>query len=166
MQSNSNDNRGVNTHTNNIDYNETIPLRSYLEAIMTERDKNYDGRFRAAEIAVNAALAAQEKAVATAFLAAEKATLKAEEAQRVYNEGLNEVNNRMNEQYDRMIPRVEAAVKFDALDNKIEVVRNETVTLREFKSTSIGTRIGAKEVGVYIVAALSVVISIVLHYLH
>src|SRR6202035_5755903 len=53
----------------------------FYERISEERDRQYDQRFRAAEIAVSAALSAQEKAVAAAFLASEKAIIKAQEAQ-------------------------------------------------------------------------------------
>jgi phosphopantetheinyl transferase (holo-ACP synthase) len=44
-----------------------IALRAFLERIIDERDRLYDSRFRASEIAVQAALLAQKEAVANAL---------------------------------------------------------------------------------------------------
>jgi hypothetical protein len=140
---------------------ETIDLRTHIEAIMNERDRSYDSRFRASEIAVNAALAAQEKAVTAAFLASEKAIVKAEEAQREYNVGHNDLLHKMDDQYNVMMPREEALVRIGAIDAKIELGRTEIAGLRESRSESKGTKENKSENAIYVIAGTGIVISVI-----
>jgi hypothetical protein len=94
-----------------------------LTRIVEERDRLYDMRFKAAEVAVSAALSAQEKAVAAAFLASEKAIVKAEDAQREYNVRSNEFRGQLDDQAKTLMPRSEASVLYRAVDDKMETIR-------------------------------------------
>jgi hypothetical protein len=100
-----------------------IPMREFLERIVEERDKQYDMRFRAAEIAVNAALAAQQKSTADAFSASEKAIIKAEDAQKEYNLRSNEFRGQLDDQAKLLMQRQEALGLFKASDDKLEAMR-------------------------------------------
>ena len=100
-----------------------VSMREFLERVIDERDRLYDSRFRAAEIAVNAALAAQEKAVTAAFLASEKAIIKAEEAQKDYNNRSNEFRGQLDDQAKRLMARDESLGLFKAGDDKLETMR-------------------------------------------
>lgn len=151
----------------------SIDLRTYIEAIINERDRSYDSRFRASEIAVNAALAAQEKAVTAAFLASEKAIVKAEEAQREYNVAHNDLVRKMDDQYNAMLPREEGLVRIGAIDAKIEQGRTEISSLRESRSESKGTKDSKSENTVYVIAGtgilisvISMILSVVFHFSH
>jgi hypothetical protein len=121
--------------------------------IMDERDRLYDTRFRAAEIAVSAALAAQEKSTATAFLASEKAVLKAEDAQKDYNQRSNEFRGQLDDQAKTLMPRLEAQAAFKSMEEKleglkitaqtdIERLRVDIQSLRESRSEGAGKGTG------------------------
>jgi hypothetical protein len=147
---------------------ETIHLRSYIEAIMNEREKStedrfksVDDRFKASDVAVLAALVAKDKAVDAAFLAAREASAKTEEAQRVYNAGHNGLLQKMNEQYDHMMPRDEVIARINAIDAKIEQGRTEIGSLRESRSESKGTKDSKSENAVYVIAGTGIVISVI-----
>ena len=82
-------------------------MRDFMQRLVDERDKQYDARFRTAEIAVTVAFAAQKESTANAFLASEKAIVKAEEAQRAYNERSNEFRGQLDDQAKMLMPRSE-----------------------------------------------------------
>ncbi len=103
---------------------DTIRLREFYERVIDERDRQYDQRFRAAEIALSAALSAQEKAVAAAFLASEKAIIKAEEAQKDYNIRSNEFRGQLDDQAKTLMPRPETVALFKAMDEKLLIAQN------------------------------------------
>jgi len=134
--------------------------REILERIIEERDRLYDMRFRAGEIAVNAALAAQEKAVNAAFLASEKAIIKAEEAQREYNVRSNEFRGQLDDQAKLLMPRSEANAVFAATNEKIDAIRKEVASLREYRSGIESKGISQREMMGYILAAISIGVAI------
>lgn len=157
---------------------EQVSLRVHHEVIMSERDRLYDMRFRAAEVAVGAALAAQEKSVSAAFLASEKAISKAEEAQRDYNTRSNEFRGQLDDQAKTLMPRAETTALFRAIDDKLEVMRlnfesklenqrlasekvidgltREIAGLRESRSEGSGTKSNSREIISYLVAAAGI----------
>lgn len=106
-------------------------IREYLERIIDERDRLYDVRFRAAETAVNAALAAQEKQTNASFSASEKAIVKAEDSQKSYNVGHNDLSRKMEDQYKSMVPYSEARLKWDSVDKELIDIRKESAAIRD-----------------------------------
>ena len=106
-------------------------LREALEAKLDERDRRYEDRFKAQEMAVGAALQSQEKLTTAAFNASEKAIAKAEISQTSYNSTHNDLTRKMDSQYSAMLPRTEADTRFKNLDDKI-------ADLREFRSSTEG----------------------------
>jgi hypothetical protein len=131
-----------------------------IESNVNEHDRLYDSRFKAAEVAVAAALAAQEKAVNIAFLASEKAVLKAEMAQKEYNERSNEFRGQLDDQAKTLMARTESLSMFKSVEDKIAAhiatsrieqdsvkaafdrqvdnLQDEIVALREARSTYVG----------------------------
>lgn len=154
-----------------------------LRTIIDERDRLYDSRFRASEIAVQAALLAQKEAVANAFLASEKAIIKAEDAQREYNLRSNEFRGQLDDQAKLLMQRSEALGLLNASDNKLETMRlffdsklesqrqafeksnegllKEIAGLRESRSETTGTRVGSKEVIAYLFATAGIIFALI-----
>lgn len=163
-----------------------IPMREFLERIVDERDKQYDARFRAAEIAVSAALSAQEKSTKDAFLASEKAIIKAEDAQREYNARSNEFRGQLDDQAKTLMPRPETTALFRAVDEKLIVIQSnyerrlevlqsniekineslvkEIAGLREYRSETSGKTIGANALWGYLVGAAGVILAVIFHF--
>ena len=167
--------------------NEEITIREYLEtiinercnrleSIVNERDKQYDMRFRAAEIAVNAALASQQKNTADAFLASENAIEKAENAQKEYNIAHNDLSRKLDEQNKATVPRPETTALFKAADeklaalqsnydSKIEAIREnltrEIAGLRESRSAGEGKTTGANALWGYIVGGFGLLLGMI-----
>lgn len=115
---------------------DNVSMQEFLERIMDERDRLYDMRFKAAETAVNTALAAQEKAVnaalaaqekqtASSFMASEKAIVKAEDAQREYNIRSNEFRGQLDDQAKTLMPRPETTSMFKSADEKLASTKGE-----------------------------------------
>lgn len=90
-----------------------------LEKLVDERDRLYLEKFKGAEVAVAAALAAQEKSVNSAFAASEKAIVKAEQAQKEYNERSNEFRGQLDDQAKTLMPRPETLSMFRGVEDKI-----------------------------------------------
>jgi hypothetical protein len=88
--------------------------------LLDERDRRYEERFVAANVAVSAALVAQEKQTAAAFLASEKAIVKAEDAQREYNIRSNEFRGQLDDQAKTLMPRTENAAELKGIEGRIE----------------------------------------------
>lgn len=154
-----------------------------IKEIINERDRLYDTRFKAAETAVSAALAAQEKSTSTAFQASEKAVLKAEDAQKDYNQRSNEFRGQLDDQAKTLMPRNEAQAMFKSFEEKLEVLkstherdqalaRTDIGNLRESRSVTVGETTTMREVkgdsqwrtGTIIVVAVAV-IEILLRFL-
>jgi len=104
--------------------------RELILLLIAERDRQYDQRFRAQEIAVSAALAAAKEAVAaaltaakeagaSAFAAAKEAVDKAEKATQEHFASVNEFRKTLTDQTATFMPRTEADVRFRALEEKI-----------------------------------------------
>ena len=139
------------------------PEIAALYRLIDERDRQYSAAFKAAETAVNAALAAQQQAVKDAFLASEKAIVKAEDAQRDYNVRSNEFRGQLDDQAKTLMPRSESAALFHAIDEKlglmqsatdlkIENLRKDIASLRESRSEGTGR---ASQQAVYISMAIA-----------
>lgn len=97
------------------EHNAVWTLESYIE---------HQKDLRAADLlAVQAALAAQEKAVTAAFLASEKAIVKAEEAQKEYNTRSNEFRGQLDDQAKTLMPRNESIGLFNAIDEKLSALQ-------------------------------------------
>jgi hypothetical protein len=107
--------------------------RDLIMALIAERDRQYDQRFRAQETAMAAALAAADKAIAAAFAAADKATVaafaaakeaveKAERANDKHFEAVNEFRKTLTDQTATFAPRAEIEVRFRAIEEKIASV--------------------------------------------
>jgi hypothetical protein len=114
-----------------------IPIREFIERIVDERDRQYDMRFRAAEIAVQAALLAQKELTASSFAASEKAIIKAEEAQRDYNQRSNEFRGQLDDQAKMLMPRVEVIGLFKGIDDKFIFVQQSFDNRLETQRLSI-----------------------------
>jgi hypothetical protein len=93
-------------------------MRDFMQRLVDERDKQYDARFRAAEVAMAAAFAAQKESMANAFLASDKAIVKSEEAQRAYNERSNEFRGQLDDQAKMLMPRSEVTAMMHSLEDK------------------------------------------------
>jgi chromosome segregation ATPase len=160
-----------------------VSMREYLERVIDERDRQYDMRFRAAEIAVSAALSAQEKAVAAAFLASEKAIIKAEEAQKDYNSRSNEFRGQLDDQAKLLMSRAESLGLFRANDDKLETMRltfdskiesqrisfeksldglnKEIASLRESRSEVTGKDTGMSNLWGYLAGAAGLAVAVI-----
>jgi hypothetical protein len=152
-----------------------ISLREFLEQQIQDNDRLYDTRFRAGEIAVNAALAAQKELTNAAFAASEKAIVKAEEAQKDYNQRSNEFRGQLDDQAKSFITRIEISILFKAQDDRItkmeeqqakdvSLLRAEIQGLRETRSQTVGettAKAGVREqsnftIGIWAVVAVGI----------
>ena len=163
-----------------------ISMREFLERIIEERDRLYDARFRAAEIAVVSAFDAQKEAVAAAFLASKEAIGKAENAQTAYNVAHNDLSRKMDEQNKATIPRPETTALFRAVEDKIiamqgsydgkleslrasfeksnENLVKEIAGLREYRSETSGKTLGVATLWGYLVGAAGVILAVIFHF--
>jgi hypothetical protein len=101
-----------------------------VQRTMDERDRFYLEKFKAAEIAVSAALTASDKLNAAAFSSGEKAVIKAEDAQREYNVRSNEFRGQLDDQAKRLMPREEAQTHFGIYDQKFDEIKEEIAAFR------------------------------------
>src|ERR1700730_4191818 len=97
----------------------TDDLKELLEAriraladIVNERDQRYAERFKAMDEKTSLALAASEKAVGKAEMATEKRF-----------DSVNEFRAQLKDQASTLMPREEADVKFRAIDNTIDELK-------------------------------------------
>jgi hypothetical protein len=126
-------------------------LDRFVNKTLEERDRRYEDRFKAqettvgdrfkaAETAVSAALAAQKELTNASFIASEKAIGKAETAQADYNVRSNEFRGQLDDQAKTLMPRAESQVQFKSYDEKIEQMRVEIASLREYRSAGGGAK--------------------------
>lgn len=163
---------------------EYVTLRAYLERLVDERDRQYDTRFRSGDIAVQAALAAQEKATSTALAAQEKATAaafaasekaidKAEDAQREYNARSNEFRGQLDDQAKTLMPRLEVDSRFLAItekidlsqktaDDKMTVFSKDIAGLRESRSAGQGQTVQSEKAGIRDQWVIGVIIGVII----
>jgi hypothetical protein len=106
--------------------------------LRVEADRRYEDRFRGAEGAVAAALAAQKELTSAAFASSEKAIVKAEDAQREYNVRSNEFRGQLDDQAKTLMPRIETENRFGTMDAKVEEIKKELASLRESRSSGWG----------------------------
>jgi phosphopantetheinyl transferase (holo-ACP synthase) len=112
-----------------------------MQKLYEERDKRYDERFKAQEIAVDKALISAKELTAAAFLASKEAIVKAEQAQLAYNVSHNDLIRKM----DSMIPRPEFDGRLSAITEKIDEAKRETASLRESRSEVGGRLVRERE---------------------
>jgi Flp pilus assembly protein TadB len=103
-------------------------VREHIEAILSERDRQYAQRFAAQEKAIDAALAAQEKAVAAAMAAAEKAVTKAEIAAEKRFESVNEFRGQLADQAATLVTRPEYDARNKAQDDRLAELKGRLDT--------------------------------------
>jgi chromosome segregation ATPase len=123
-----------------------VDLREYFERVLSERHQYYETKFRDAEVAVSAALvaqqtataaalAAQEKATQSAFVASEKAIDKSEQAQTAYNAKSNEFRGQLDDQAKTFMARSEVNSLVKGLEIQLSTLRDsqasEITRLRE-----------------------------------
>lgn len=97
-----------------------IPLKEYIEAIISAHDRRYEQRFADSNTAVNAALVAQEKAVTAALTAANAAVTKAETAAERRFESQNEFRAQLTDQAATFIRRTEVEQIIKAWESKAD----------------------------------------------
>jgi hypothetical protein len=81
-----------------------------------------DSRFETQNLAVAAALAAQEKAVAAALAAADRAVAKAEMAAEKRFESVNEFRSALADNFRTLMPRSESEQALKALTEKLDAL--------------------------------------------
>ena len=128
----------------------TDTVLAHLRELINERDRRYEQRFEAQRTAVDAALAAQEKAVAKAETAAEKRF-----------ESVNEFRGQLADQAARLLPRAESDVAFAGVREKIDglAVRIDALATRIERGE--GQRSGLKDGWGYLVGAAGFVATLI-----
>lgn len=136
---------------------DSVPLRDYLSSridqlrtemfdrldqldraqqkVIDERDQRYSQRFQAQQEAVGAALQAAKEQVANALSAAKEAVTKAETAVEKRFESVNEFRAQLDDQANTFMPKSEATVRFNVLEEKVNVLTNR---FDASKNTSAG----------------------------
>jgi chromosome segregation ATPase len=136
--------------------------KEHVLAIIDERDRRYEDRFKAMDEKTGLALTSSEKA----FTKAETATEKRFDA-------VNEFRGSLKDQADRMMPRAEADGRFGGVEDKIDEIKKEVNSLRENRSEMTGVKVTTLEgrqqnnwmIGT-VLGALAVVISAAAFFLH
>lgn len=128
-----------------VRHQEWVNTREYFERLISEKDKFYEMKFRAHDTYYNAKLEAMEKATAAAFISSEKAISKAEDAQKELNIKNNEFRGQLKDQADILMPRLEHQAVVRNLEEKIEGLRRDVSSLREFRSESGGRYEGIRD---------------------
>jgi hypothetical protein len=100
------------------------------ERLMEERDTRYLDRFQAMDEKTSLALTSSKEAVTKAEVATEKRF-----------DSVNEFRNTLRDQATLLMPRSETETKFLGIEEKIEDLKKEIITLREYKSQSTGQQI-------------------------
>lgn len=121
----------------------TDTLRSYILALLNERDTQYAQRFQAQEKAVDYALGAADRAVSKAELATEKRF-----------EGVNEFRGQLADQARTLMPRAETELQLVTLGRRLSAVE---LTLSEGGAR----KEGADATVAFVVAGLTTIIAAV-----
>jgi|SRR6185369_100757 len=121
---------------------DTISLKEHFEDLLEEADKRYQQRFNDTKIAVDAALAAAEKAVTKAEMAAEKRF-----------ESVNEFRNTLSDQQRTLMPRAETEALFKVVEDKITVITSNQ-TRSDGKGVGIAQALGWILAGIAIIGFL------------
>jgi hypothetical protein len=88
--------------------------------LLIEKDKQYEQRYKAQQIALTAALTSQEKAVNAALAATDRAVSKAEVASDKRFESVNEFRGNMSDMQATLMPRAEAESRIKSLEDKLQ----------------------------------------------
>lgn len=128
-------------------------LREHLIALIAANDKRYDQRFEAAQKAIDVGLSGQKIAVDAALAAADRAVTKAELATEKRFEGVNEFRSTLSDQQRTLIPRAEVEVIVLGLNEKIATLEKQA---DKFHSEKTGVRGGWG----YAVGGLGLVLSL------
>lgn len=88
------------------------------------------------QVAIKAALVAQEKAVAAALSAAKEAVIKAESASEKRFESVNEFRKTLSDQTNTFLPRPEYDANHKALEDKIQAL-TDRINLSTGKSSGV-----------------------------
>jgi len=142
-----------------------VNIREYFERVIKELDTRYIDKFSAAEKAVNAALAAQDKMTAAAFASGEKAVSKAEEAQKDYNVRSNEFRGQLEDQAKRLIPRTEVTGLLNNVEVRIESLDKAVAELREDRSRAGGRSAVSMPLIIALLAPICAIIGAVLMWM-
>lgn len=172
---------------------QTIPFREYLERVIEEKDKQYDMRFHAAEIALAAALEAQQKALYAALQAQKEAVNKSDIATETRFQSVNEFRSALSDLQSTLMPRAESMALLDAVnarstvaqqnhdsrlesqrasfEKSVEALAKDITALREYRSSQSGKSTGANALWGYFVAGMGVlfglgglILAIVFHF--
>lgn len=132
-----------------------------LKTLINERDKQYDGRFKASETAVGAALLAQKTAVDAAFTASEKAIVKAEDAQKDYNQRSNEFRGQLEDQANRLISKSESSILFGSVEAKMESQQKQIDELLQNKAKLEGKANQSSVLIALLISTISIIIGVI-----
>lgn len=136
-----------------------------IKELVDERDRLYQQKFASGEVALSAALVAQEKSVASAFAASDKAITKAEDAQREYNARSNEFRGQLDDQAKSFMVRTEVTALLRQFDEKLETSKQELGRRIDELRTASLERAGAEKASLhvwgYFIGAMGLVFTIV-----
>lgn len=124
-----------------------------IQAALAAAEKAVTAAFAAQQTAMQTALTSAEKAVNAALEAAERAVLKAEAASEKRFEGVNEFRETLADQQRTLLPRAEAEIRFHALDERLA-----QLATRQDKSE--GAKSGSRDGWGWAVAAISLVVTL------
>jgi len=123
----------------------------YLERIIDLNDKRYEERDATREASLGTAMTAAEKAVNAALAAAEKAVTKAETSAEKRFDSQNEFREQLKDQATTFMPRSEAQLQLDALNEKmLNFTRDE--------AQSGGRSLGRSDIFGWIVAGITLLV--------
>lgn len=127
----------------------TGTLKIYHDEKIASLKERYDDLRQADQIALQAALVAQEKAVAAALTAAKEAVLKAETAAEKRFESVNEFRQSLADQTATLLPRTEYDTAHKSVVEKIDGL-TDRMNRKDGQST------GSDKTIAYIVTAISI----------
>lgn len=156
--------RRTNDHIEDMDrrYEERyLASQTALQAALLAQKEAFSINQIAAEKAVNTALAAAEKAVSAALAAADRAVAKAEMAADKRFEQVNEFRATLADQQRTLMPRAEVEVLMRAITEKIDL---SLATVNSIIAERRGVTTASHEAGPYLLAGISLVLAIFLHY--
>ncbi len=166
--------------------NHPITIQEYFERVINEKDHQYDQRFRASEIAVQAALVAQKLSVDTALAAADRAVSKAEIATDKRFDSVNGFRETLTDLQSTLMPRSETMALLKSLEDKLAVAQityesrlevqrlsvekdndamtKEIVSLRESRAEGGGKISGISAVWGVLIAVSGVALVVIFHF--
>lgn len=128
----------------------TDTLRTYVLDLFKEMIARQDERFVEADKRYAASFAAQDKAVAAALASAKEAVNKAEAASEKRFDSANEFRGQLSDQARSFMPRIEAEIRFNALDQSLAAISSR-------EQMAQGRSAGANASWGYVVGAIGVV---------